>query len=363
MYLKEAIEDYLLYLQHERGASVNTLRSYRPSLRRFLRWLEDQGHVRPRLADVTPALARRYLYHLGELGLRPRSRLRLWVPLRSFFRMLVEHGAVAASPVEDIAVPKKDPAQRLLVTDEELEQVLAAAGRQPQRWRALRDQALLAVLIYTGLRRGEVIDLKVEDVRLPQNQLHVACGKGGKSRNVPLCPEVREYLTRWLQERPMVDHPYLFTTDRRRRLAENGLMAALERAKTIAGLGGSRNIKPHSIRHAAATRLMQNGADLRAIQAWLGHSHLQTTAIYLHTDDKRLQAIAGCASLRCPVPGAAGQSFGATVSADTGPGAGVKPLAEPLPTGGARNVSGPVPGETGVPSRPGRLRRAARGSR
>src|SRR4051794_11193761 len=130
MLLREAVEDYLLYLQHEQNASVETIRSYRPSLLRFLAWVQANGHPVATIQDITTPLARRYLYSLSEAGLRPRSRLRLWIPVRSLFRMLVDHGALAESPVETIALPKKDPAQRLLVTDAELVQVLEAAGRQ-----------------------------------------------------------------------------------------------------------------------------------------------------------------------------------------------------------------------------------------
>lgn len=302
MLLREAIEDYLLYLQHERSATPATLRTYRPSLRRFLEWAKANGQPQPTIHDITTAFARRYLYHLSELGLRPRSRLRYWLPLRSLFRMLVEQGGLKENPLEHIALPKKDPAQRLLVTDEELLLVLEAAGRQRCAWRAARDQAVLAVLIFTGLRRAEVINLRVGDIRLEEGTLHVTHGKGDKARTVPLCPEAREYLGRWLALRPRVDNDYLFVTDEVRRMAENGLRALLEKAKTTAGLAGAENIKPHSIRHAAATRLMQNGADLRSVMGWLGHSHLQTTAIYLHTDAQRLQSIAHCASIQRTQP-------------------------------------------------------------
>lgn len=314
MLLKEAVEDYLLYLQHERSASKETIRTYRPSLRQFVAWVETNGPACPTIQDVTTPLARRYLYSLSERGLRPRSRLRYWLPVRSLFKMLVEHGAIASSPVDTIALPKKDPAQRLLVTDAELALVLDAAGRQRCAWRAARDQAALAVLIFGGLRRAEVIGLRVADVQLAAGTLHVAHGKGNKARTVPLCPEAKRYLGAWLQARPETQQDWLFVTDGTRRLAENGLKALLENAKTVAGLAGAENIKPHSIRHAAATRLMQNGADLRSVMAWLGHSHLQTTAVYLHTNEGRLQQIAGLASLR-----SGGESAGAQ-AAETGGG-------------------------------------------
>jgi integrase/recombinase XerC len=305
VFLKDAVEEFLLYLQHERSASPNTLKSYRYSLRRFTLWLDENGHADIAVAEITTSLARRYLYHLNEVGLRPRSRLRQWAPIRSLFAMLVEREVVAESPVAKITLPKKDPARRLLVSDEELIQVIEAAGRQRVPWRAARDQAVLAVLIFTGLRRTEVLDLRLQDVDLGRTMLYVAHGKGDKARWVPLCTEVREYLDRWLQLRPVAHHDWLWAYGQARRLHPQGLAALLESAKEVAGLGGAENIKPHSIRHRAATRLLQNGADLRAVQAWLGHSHLVTTAIYLHCDEKRLQAIAHYASFapQPPPPG------------------------------------------------------------
>ncbi|MFN3651279.1 MAG: tyrosine-type recombinase/integrase [Armatimonadota bacterium] len=302
MFLSDAVHDYLLYLQHEQNASPQTVRCYRNALGRFADWLRENGHPAATLADITPPLARRYLYHLNETGLRPRSRLRLWTPIRSLFRMLVDLQVVEDSPVEKIALPKKDPPQRLLVSDEELLQVLEAAGRQRTAWRAARDQAVLAVLIYTGIRRTESLDLRVQDVDLSRRTLYVAHGKGDKARTVPLCREVKEYLARWLELRPPAECDWLFVYGRTRRLSSNGLAQLLEQAKLVAGLGNAPNIKPHSIRHRAATRLLQNGADLRSVQAWLGHSHLSTTAVYLHCDEKRLQSIAHYASFQPSPP-------------------------------------------------------------
>ena len=302
VFLKDAVEEYLLYLLHERSASPATLKSYRVSLQRFSRWLVANGHDNAVVTDVTTSLARRYLYSLNEAGLRPRTRLRHWAPLRSLLDLLVDREIVPVNPLEKIALPKKDPAVRLLVSDEELIQVLEAAGRQRIAWRAARDQGVLAVLIFTGLRRAEVLDLRLRDVDLSRGTLHVAHGKGDKSRMVPLCAEVKEYLSTWLELRPEANHDWLWAYGLARRLSANGLADTLEKAKETAGLAHSENIKPHSIRHRAATRLLQNGADLRSVQAWLGHSHLSTTAIYLHCDEKRLQSIAHFASFSPQTP-------------------------------------------------------------
>lgn len=296
MFFKDAIEEYLLYLQHERSASPNTQKCYRISLQRFSEWLAAQGFENPPVTGVTTSMARRYLYHMNEVGLRPRTRLRNWAPIRSLFTMLVDREVLPENPVAKITLPKKDPARRLLVSDEELIQVIEAAGRQRIPWRVARDQAVLAVLIFTGLRRTEVLDLRLQDVDLGRSMIYVAHGKGDKDRWVPLCSEAKAYVARWLELRPVANHDWLWAYGQARRLHPNGLASILEEAKKLAGFEGAENIKPHSIRHRAATRLLQNGADLRAVQAWLGHSHLATTAIYLHCDEKRLQSIAHLAS-------------------------------------------------------------------
>jgi site-specific recombinase XerD len=298
--LQDAIEEYLLYLHHEQNASPNTSKCYQYALRRFTDWLAQQGLSTPRVHEVSTVLARRYLYHLNDCGLRPRTRLRLWAALRSLFRMLLERGVVTENPLQGIAMPKKDPARRPLVSDEELQEVLAAAGSQRIAWRVARDQAVLAVLIFTGLRRTEVLDLRLQDVDLARNAVYVAHGKGNKARWVPLCSDAKPYLSRWLELRPEAQHDWLWAYGQARRLSANGLAAILEKAKEVAGYRNAENIKPHSIRHRAATRLLQNGADLRSVQAWLGHSHLTTTAVYLHTDEKRLQSIAHLAALAPP---------------------------------------------------------------
>ena len=301
MFLVDAVDEFLLYLQHERSASQNTIKSYRNSIQRFSEWLTTNNYPKPELGDITTALARRYLYYMSEVGWRPRTRLRHWAALRSLFVLMVDREVLPENPLAKISLPKKDPARRLLVSDEELIQVIDAAGRQRIAWRSVRDQAVLAVLIFTGLRRTEVLDLRLQDVDFRRSMLYVAHGKGDQARWVPLCSEVSDHLKRWLELRPAANHDWLWAYGQARRLSANGLANILEKAKDVAGLGGAENIKPHSIRHRAATRLLQNGADLRAVQAWLGHSHLSTTAIYLHCDEKHLRSIAHLASFT-PLP-------------------------------------------------------------
>lgn len=294
MVYSEAVEDYGKHARYELGHTTSTYHSYVSWQRNFAQWLEEQGLPDPPVAQITGNLIRRYSYSLSGRKLRPRTIRGALHALRAVFHYLTEQGVIPANPALEVRLPKKDAAIRLLVTDDDLIKLLDAAKRQRSDFRCLRDQAILSVLIFCGLRRQELLDLTVQNINLNDQSLLVQQGKGQKSRTIYLCEEVLAALREWLgfRECKQYSHDWLFTTETRQRLGENSLAHILEEVKAIAGLRGDPRIKPHSIRHAAATRLLRNGADLRSIQAWLGHSELQTTSIYLHTDEQQVRKIA-----------------------------------------------------------------------
>lgn len=300
MVLSEAIEDYRTYARHALGHAVTTHHSYISWQRNFAGWLAEQSLPDPPIGEITPALVRRYSYTLTGRKLRPRTIRGALHALRSLFAYLVAQGVLAESPADEVKLPKKDAATRFLLADEELIRLLEAAERQASDFRCVRDRALLAVLIFCGLRRQELLDLTVAAIHLEDGSLLVQQGKGQKSRTIYLCSEAIGALREWLafRSRRQYRHGYLFVGTDGRRLGETGLHALMQDIKAAAGLKGDPRVQPHSIRHAAATRLMRNGADLRSIQTWLGHSQLQTTAIYLHTDEQQVRKIAPLAGLR-----------------------------------------------------------------
>jgi len=300
MVLSEAIRDFGEYSRHELGHSTATYFSYVSWQRNFASWLADRGLGDPSLPDVTPDLVRRYSYSLSGRNLRPRTIRGALYALRALFRYLHERGAVASNPAMEVRLPKKDAAIRLLVTDEDVQRLLEATGRQRSDFRCVRDRAVLSVLAFCGLRRRELLDLTVDALNVSDESLLVQQGKGKKARTVYLCAEALAALREWLAMRGQqrCAHQYLFVGEGGRRFGENTLAHMLEEIKAIAGLKNDPRIKPHSIRHAAATRLMRNGADIRSIQTWLGHSQLQTTALYLHTDEEQVRKIAPLAGFR-----------------------------------------------------------------
>lgn len=300
MVLSEAIRDYVEYSRHELRHSKNTSYAYVSWQRNFAQWLTENGHPDPLVHEISASLIRRYHYHLSGRKLRPRTIRGALQALRSLFTYLVEMGALATNPAVEVKLPKKDAATRLLVTDEDLMRLLEASQRQPSEFRCVRDRAILAILIFCGVRRQELVDLTVPSINLTDRSLLIQHGKGEKSRTVFLCDEAVEPIREWLamRQKYQCSHDRVFITVDRRPFGDKSLAPMVEDVKTIAGLRGDPRIKPHSIRHAAATRLLRNGADIRSIQTWLGHSQLQTTAIYLHTDEHQVRKIAPLAGFQ-----------------------------------------------------------------
>jgi site-specific recombinase XerD len=155
-------------------------------------------------------------------------------------------------------------------------------------WMGFRNRAMISVLLFCGLRRQELADLKLSDLDLEARWLKVQRGKGGKGRSIPLAPEAVGAIADWLEFRPEADHEYLLTGLGGRRLEKNGLVRVFHEVAKRAGVD-RRGVSLHTLRHTFASLLLQEGCDLVSIQELLGHADLSTTAIYLHLDAAHLQ--------------------------------------------------------------------------
>lgn len=286
-------------MSHEQGATKTTLKGYHAYLHNYHRWMTENGYIEPTLADFNEATVRRFFYWISSKGLRPRSIYGYMIPLRSFGTFLMERKILADNPAMCVNLPKKDAGTRRESSEEEIALLLAAVGKQRNQNRAVFERAVLATLVYTGLRRAEVCDLKLSDLDLAESWLLVTMGKGNKSRKVPLCSEVKDALAAWLRVRSVeTKHDYLFSVALNRRMFYEGIRSVVENVKALAGLAERKHICPHSMRHACATRLMRQGATLADVMVWLGHSQIATTQRYLHCDEERLQKVAHMASLQ-----------------------------------------------------------------
>ncbi len=300
MLFTDAAADYLNAIRHERGLSKVTAKHYASWLHHFTDWLSANGYPTPDLYEVfTVATLRRYQYTRAKTGIRPRTMLSTFAALRGLGEFLVQNGLLETNPVKALTMPKKDAAIRLTVTDAEVEALFAACDRMPTPRQVALSRAVLSVLAYGALRRDEACNLHVEDVNLSEKSLLVRSGKGSKSRRIFVCQDAVNALREWLAVREKDSkHSYLFSIDKNRRLHHIGIAHLIEALKAAADLRGNEAIKPHGLRHWAATNLLRNGANIKDVQLFLGHSELVTTARYLHSSEEQLRDIGVLTALR-----------------------------------------------------------------
>jgi integrase/recombinase XerD len=275
----DPVAGFLGTLQTERGASRHTLAAYRRDLADFSRYLA--AHGRP-LVDVRADDVVSYLEHARARGLKPASIARRLAAVRGLYRHLVREETLPRDPTEHIDAPRAGRAlPKTLSRDAAAALVEAIDGDGP---RDVRDRALLEMLYATGMRASECLDLRREDVNL--NGAYALCtGKGRKQRLVPLGEQALAWLARYLRDaRPSFtrrrDCGRLFVNPLGARLSRQSLWSIVRRAARAAGI--RRPVSPHVLRHSFASHLLEGGADLRAVQAMLGHADITTTQIYTH---------------------------------------------------------------------------------
>ncbi|MEZ5095405.1 MAG: site-specific tyrosine recombinase XerD [Nocardioides sp.] len=282
---ERAVRTYLDHLAVERGLAANTLTSYRRDLRRYLRFLAEEGLGE--LDSVNEATVTGFLARLREGDadhppLGAASAARTLVAVRGFHRFAVRDGLADADPAAAVKPPA--PAKRLpkALPLADVEAILAAAGSAGTAL-ALRDRALLEVLYGTGARISEAVGLDVDDLDLVDGSAHLR-GKGGKERMVPVGAFAREAVSDYLvRARPGLvaagsGIPALFLNSRGGRLSRQSAWAVLTRAAERAGV--TRDVSPHTLRHSFATHLLEGGADVRVVQELLGHASVTTTQVY-----------------------------------------------------------------------------------
>ena len=282
----ESVAEYLGALQSERGASRNTLAAYRRDLEDFRRHLDSRRRAP---AAVTPDDIVSWLERLRGRGLAPSSVARRLSAVRGFYRHLLRDGVVRRDPTEHLDTPRANrPLPRALSRESASALVEAPDTRRPT---GLRDRAILELLYATGMRASECLGLSLEDLNLSAGYV-VCTGKGGKQRLVPVGAEALEWTRRYLRDvRPLHtrrrDSGRLFVNPRGAPLSRQSLWNLVKAAAAAAGL--KRRVSPHVLRHSFATHLLEGGADLRAVQAMLGHADISTTQIYTHLPSAALK--------------------------------------------------------------------------
>ncbi len=291
MSMEQNLDLFLNFLTVEKGLSRNTLDGYGRDLARYLDFLEARG-----IADadeISPATILQFLAHLKQAGLSPRSRARALVALRTFHKFLLAEELCATNPAARVAAPKSLNPLPSTLSPTEVERLLAApagAGSLEQR-----DRAMLEILYATGLRVSELVGLRMQDLQLDVGYL-LAFGKRNKQRIVPLGEAAVEELRGYLRHaRPLLEKgqgsQFIFLNRTGKGLTRQGFWKIIKRRALEALI--QKNITPHTLRHSFATHLLENGADLRSVQAMLGHADISTTQIYTHVTRERLKQIHG----------------------------------------------------------------------
>jgi len=289
---------FLDMLAAERGASRNTLEAYRRDLDDYLAYLKEAGGQPD---SATSATVRGFMASLEERGLKASSAARRLSAVRQFHKFLYVEGYAPADPTAAVSAPKRGRALPKVLSVDEVDRLLQVAyegvgnpdATHPERLRAARMACLLELLYATGLRVSELIALPRSAART-RDRFLVVRGKGAKERLVPLTDAARDAARAYLvllEEQKKAVGPWLFPAD-----SESGHLtrqAFARDLKAVAGAAGLRadKVSPHVLRHAFASHLLQNGADLRVVQELLGHSDISTTQIYTHVLDERLKSM------------------------------------------------------------------------
>jgi integrase/recombinase XerD len=281
------IDNFLDHLRVERGFAASSVQTYRTALMGFF------GYVRQQ--DCVPLAATRehvgsYLAARRVVGIAPRTLAKERVVLRAFYRFLRAEGLRADDPTGEVMAPRLLPPLPRVLTVHEIDRLLRCPDVATPL--GLRDAAMLELLYASGLRVSELLALMVSDLDLIETVVRCR-GKGNKERIVPIGKSARDRLLTYLERgRPLLlrhHQPWLFLNAHGRNMTRQGFWKIIKAYGTEAGI--ERPLTPHVLRHSFATHLLEGGADLRSVQALLGHASIATTQIYTHVDAARLRQL------------------------------------------------------------------------
>lgn len=282
----------------ERGAATNTQLAYARDLADFTDWLAGRASS---LSDATKADVENYLVHCDAQGLAKSTRARRLSAIRQLYRFCFEEGFRSDNPAVQISGPGRDKRLPKTLSTEEVDRLLDAAaahGRNPAERE--RNICLMQLLYATGMRVSELVSLPLSSAKGDPRMLLIR-GKGGKERMVPLSAPARTALRGWLKTRETMEEtaraegkpssPHLFPSrGKSGHLTRHAFYVLIKELAVEGGVSPSK-VTPHTLRHAFATHLLANGADLRAIQTFLGHADVSTTEIYTHVLEERLKEL------------------------------------------------------------------------
>ncbi|QRM90502.1 site-specific tyrosine recombinase XerD [Lacinutrix sp. WUR7] len=287
---QQALLDYKMYLKIERGLSQNSIDNYALDVNKLLTYLENHK-IQESPLSITSEIIQQFIYEIAK-EVNARSQSRIISGLRSFFNYLVFEDYIKTNPLELIESPKIGRKLPDTLSEEDINALIDAIDlSKPQ---GERNRAILETLYSCGLRVSELVGLKISDLFFEEGFIKVT-GKGDKQRFVPIVPETQKIINIY-KNQVRVHTPIqpefqdiLFLNRRGKQLTRAMIFTIIKQLAVKIDL--NKNISPHTFRHSFATHLLENGADLRAIQLMLGHESITTTEIYMHVDKSHLKEV------------------------------------------------------------------------
>jgi len=287
---QNALKDYKHYLKIERGLSKNSITNYEYDINKLIDYLET-NNITVSPINISNEVIQPFIYDVSK-NVNPRSQSRLISGLRSFFSYLVFEDYRTTNPLDLIESPKIGRKLPDTLSIEEIDSLINAIDLSKPEGQ--RNKAILETLYSCGLRVSELTNLKISDLFFEEGFIKVT-GKGDKQRFVPIGPSTQKYITIYIKEirshitiSPLYKDT-LFLNRRGKQLTRAMIFTIIKQLAEKIGL--NKNISPHTFRHSFATHLLENGADLRAIQLMLGHESITTTEIYIHVDRSHLKDV------------------------------------------------------------------------
>ena len=285
--MEKQLKLFFEFLENDKKLSNNTLQSYKRDLKQFKEYLDQNGQ---NYSKITEKDMKDYINHLQEIGKKASTISRCIASIRSFYQYELKNKKIKVDPTDNIQSPKIEKRVPSVLSSKEVALLL----EQPKDvdLKGIRDKAMLEFAYATGMRVTEIISLDLQDVNLEEG--YVTCRNGNKQRNIPLGTISLKALKEYVENAREIlikneDEKALFVNINGKRLTRQGFWKIIKYYKEQAHI--TKDITPHVLRHSFATHLLQNGADLKAIQTMLGHSDISSTQVYMQFQDEGLKNV------------------------------------------------------------------------
>ncbi len=288
--MEQEIKAFIDYIHNVKKSSYNTEMSYKRDLTKMAAFFEKQGLTG--VEKITSTNVNSYILSLEMEGMSAATISRSMASMKAFFHYELSEGNISKEPTELLRTPKNEKKAPVVLTVDEIERLLKAVSGKDEK--AVRDKAMLELLYASGMRVSEIINLKVTDVNMPLGFIICHSESNGKERVIPFGNTTKQCLNKYLKtERAKIvgdkEVPWLFTNCFGRKMSRQGYWKVLKGYAEKAGI--NKDITPHTLRHSFAAHMVQNGADLKAVQEMMGHADISSTQVYAQLAGSRLREV------------------------------------------------------------------------